>query len=119
MNDLLRSQARDFLALEVGRIARTKRKISDSTAIFHDLSIAGDDAYEFLANVQKRFGTKFERMDFSKYIPDETEAIWFHFGRLLGLHPEKKKRRLTIGHFLDVIQSGDWFEPGEGVESSV
>jgi len=61
-----------------------------------------------MERVHKTFGTSFEGFEFSSYFPDETEGLFYYFGKLLGLR--SKKKRLSVGHLLSVIKAGHWFE---------
>jgi len=99
------------LIVMVQRMAGTCKPILRSAAIYHDLRIAGDDAYELFEMVATRFGTSFEGFDWPKYFPNETQIgpLW-RLAEKLG-HNETKWRRLTVGHLLAVIQRGVWFEP--------
>jgi uncharacterized protein DUF1493 len=99
------------LIVMVRRMTDIRKPILRSTAIYHDLRIAGDDAYELFEMVATRFGTSFEGFDWPKYFPNETQIgpLW-RLAEKLG-HDETKWRRLTVGHLLAVIQRGVWFEP--------
>jgi hypothetical protein len=101
---------RDELLLIVQTIAGRKGDLPNSTRIYQDLEIAGDDAAELLERVRMKFGTKFDGFDFSAYFPDETEAFLDHLLRLLGIRRESYKE-IQIGHLVAVIQRGSWFEP--------
>ena len=51
----------------------------------------------------------FDGLEFEQYFPNETEAIFYHLGRLVGYRG--KKRKLTFGHLAAVVQLGRWFDP--------
>jgi hypothetical protein len=93
----------------IERIAGRRKSISHSTAIYQDLRIAGDDAFELLEMISARFGTSFQGFDWRAYFPDELEAGLFHWGAILGIR-DTKRRTLTVGHLLAVIERGAWFE---------
>lgn len=103
MTDPEGSAALDVL---IRRISRAKA-LSPATALFHDLSLAGDDALELLESMHARFGTRFDGFDFSRYFPDETEALSHH----LLPHRRQRKKRLTVGHLHAVLAAGAWFDP--------
>jgi hypothetical protein len=86
-------------------------EVSRATTIYHDLWIAGDDAGELLDAIHNRFAADFREMSFEKYFPNEGEVFPEHILKLLGFRKKAKWRRLTVGHLVDVIQSGKWFEP--------
>jgi hypothetical protein len=77
------------------------RPAAMSSAIYQDLGIAGDKAWELLTDVAKKFITSFEGFEFELYFPEEAEA------RL----PDNMRRRLTVGHLVEVARAGKWFEP--------
>jgi hypothetical protein len=97
----------------VKRIGGSKTQIQLSTLVYHDLRIDGDDAAELLADISNSFAVSFKGMDFHAYFPDETEAIWWHWGSKLGIVSLRRFRPCTIGHLLNVIDRGEWFDPIE------
>lgn len=86
-----------------------KESVSDDDRVLQDLGIAGDDAEELLDAIHKKFGTRFEDLRFSTYFPDDHEANGEGWLRRLGF--EDPRRPLTVGHLLDVIMRGAWFDP--------
>jgi hypothetical protein len=101
--------ARDAIVSMVRTITSSKRDIHEDASLFHDLGIAGDDAAEFIAKLHERFGTRLDGLVFSKFFPNESEALLYHLARLLGYRSRKPK--LTIRHLVRVVESGSWFEP--------
>lgn len=89
-------------------IVRKLPPTPDNLALNHDLGIGGDDAWELIDSIQKTFGTDFADFDFEQYFPNETDALFDHFGKLLGL--KNKKKRLTVGHLVSIIERGAWYE---------
>lgn len=87
------------------------RRVSADTRILHDLGIAGDDAWELLEKLNRRFGTDFSRMSFTSYFPNETEALGVHWAKLLGFR--SSFRPITVGHLEKVIDRGVWFDPAD------
>lgn len=87
----------------------TTTPLSEDCRILQDLGIGGDDAGEFLDAVHQTFGTRFDGFVFSAYFPDDGEAAGEEWFRRLGFRDSRKT--LTVGHLLDVIQRGVWFEP--------
>lgn len=71
----LQSEVIDFIAEQCG-IAR--EKILPSMRLSQDLGIEGDDAVEFFASVQERFGTDLTSLgeNWSKYFVPEGFSIW-------------------------------------------
>jgi hypothetical protein len=84
--------------------------ITSSTKIFHDLGIGGDDAFELLESIVKRFGTSFASLDFHAYFPNETESLSYFWFMKLGFYRTAIKP-LTTAHMVAVIERGSWFEP--------
>jgi hypothetical protein len=101
------------LAGMIQRIAVTRKPISRTTAIYHDLHISGDDADELLTDIWKRFDLSSEKkMNFAAYFPNETESLGHYWISKLGFS-RRKFRRLTVGHLIAVIERGEWFDPIE------
>ncbi len=86
-----------------------RTKLDLTTRLHHDLRIDGDDAFELLQKIAARYGTKFDAMAFADFFPDETEALSYRLTSLLGWKSDK--RSFTIGHLIDVIERGQWFDP--------
>jgi hypothetical protein len=55
-------------------------EIGDHACLFHDLGIAGDDAAELFNKIAEKFGTRFDGLDFAKFFPNESEALFFRIG---------------------------------------
>lgn len=100
---------REILYSLISDISGVRKELSDSTRIYHDLFISGDDADELLEKIHAKFGTEFEELDFSAYFPEETDSFIWHFAMRLGV--KCKKKEMTIGHLLDVIRKKAWFDP--------
>lgn len=90
---------------------------SDDCFLLQDLGIGGDDADEFLEAIHATFGTRFDGFAFATYFPDEHEAVGEHWFRRLGFKDTRKPFRL--GHLVDVVQRGAWFEPPEQIEAAL
>lgn len=77
--------------------------------LYHDLGITGDDAYELLENIQKRFGTNFRKLDFHKYFSADPDFIT---GLIERWFPSViTEKPVTIRHLVDVVRAGHWFDP--------
>ena len=94
----------------VKKIGNSKRYISTSQAIYHDLGIAGDDAGEFLEEIATKFGTSFQTLKFEAYFPNEGEVFWYHIARAFGFR-DNKRIPVTLDHIFAVIDRGEWFVP--------
>jgi hypothetical protein len=86
--------------------------LPESIAINHDLRLEGDDSDDFLTEIQNRYGTRFDGMVWNQYSQPDSEAQFDFLPRMFGIKP--KTKRLTVGHLLDVIERGAWFEPPGG-----
>ena len=96
---------RDMLAALSGYDVQS---ITINTRVYQDLGISGDDASELLEKIHLQFGTSFDGFRFVDYFPNETEALWLHWFRWLGLN---SKKELTLLHLASVVESGRWSEP--------
>jgi hypothetical protein len=101
-------QALPAIERMIRRITGAQR-IGPATRLFHDLSIAGDDAGELVDQVTETFGTSFEGFPFDHYFPDESETLLAHLSRRLGTGRVWKP--LTVQHLVDVVERGSWFSP--------
>ena len=108
-----RDETMQKLTTILQRIVARKVPISEGTLIYHDLSISGDDAWDMLNEIHRQFGTSFNKFEFDAYFPNETESLWAHIGRKLLGHRSNRRKELPVGHLLDVIQQGLWYEPAE------
>ena len=81
-------------------------EITREHALYHDLRVYGDDAYEIIADLHSKFGTTFEGFGFTTYFP--TEGL---FGDFFAWRLRDKRPQLTIGHLIAVVERGHWFEP--------
>jgi hypothetical protein len=105
MSEDLRSSLRKIISETVG----TKREITDSTRLFHDLNIKGDDVYWLFNELEKKYKTKFHGLDTNQYFSDFEEPIGIWIRRFFGYTADKKE--LTFGHLLNVVERGAWFDP--------
>ena len=102
---------REELLKIVRDITRTRRPITDSTCLHHDLSLFGEDAAELLERGHKTFGTSFEGFEFDSYFPDEVDGHFYHLAKMFGF--KSKKKRLSVGHLLAAIKAGPWCKETE------
>ena len=100
--------ARELIPM-VQRIMCSRDPVPLSTALYQDLGIGGDDAFELLEEIAARFGTSFKGLDWPVYFPNESEAMWRHWAKKLGFRQNFK--RITVGHLVAVVERGEWFEP--------
>lgn len=96
----------------IGEFLGDKGPLPESIAVNHDLRLEGDDSDDFLTEIHKRYGTRFDGMVWNKYFQPDSEAQFDFLPRMFGIKPKTKP--LTVGHLLDVIEKGTWFEPPPG-----
>ena len=92
----------------VGRVAGG-RAIGPRDRLWHDLSLAGDDAWEVLEELHTAFGTDFSGLPFEDYFPAEHEALGESWMGALGFR--RRRKPLTVQHLIEVVLHGAWFEP--------
>lgn len=98
------------LVEQVRALCGSKAVIDAHTELYRDLNLYGDDACELLENIRKDFGVNFTGFEFDCYFPNETEGMYYLWGRRIGLWRNRFKH-LTIGHLNGVIERREWFEP--------
>ena len=97
--------------LEILRVyAGNRIRLRDDLTLYHDLELSGEDAWEFLADVEREFRVSFKCFDFSAYFPHAGEDLYYKIGKIFGFKATKF-RRFTIGHLRRVVRSGEWTEP--------
>jgi len=85
-----------------------RKPIEPSTSVNFDIRLDGDDAFELLDTIRKRFGTRFDTLDWHKYFNDEVNENWVWLNKLLGR--AETRQNLTFEKLLEVVQKGSWFE---------
>jgi len=106
-----REKIRKSLDPLLSEISGIRGPLPDDCLILQNLGIGGDDADEMLEEIHSRFGTGFEGFAFTTYFPSEHEVAGERWLRRLGFQDSRKP--LSVGHLVDVIQRGAWFEPPE------
>jgi hypothetical protein len=86
-----------------------RSKLHENLRVFHDLNIAGDDAYELLDFIAGEFNVDFHDMEFTKFFPEEGEVLSEYFLKMIRF-PTRFKA-LTIGHLIEVAMTGRWVDP--------
>jgi acyl carrier protein len=99
----------EILSLLV-KLSCYRKPIEPTTSINLDIGLDGDDAYELLETIQKRFGTRFDALDWHEYFHNEGEcnllSVWFR--KIPGY--KETRRSLTFQKLLEVVERGVWFE---------
>ena len=97
------------IVLEIIRdVAGQKLRTDETTRIYQDLSIAGDDAFELLERIHEECGTSFRELDFEQYFPNETDSLFYHILHFFGW--QWKKKTMTVGDLLKAVEAGNWVE---------
>lgn len=86
-----------------------RTSLEPTTRLQHDLHLGGDDVDELLEKIVATYGTDFSELDFDAFFPDETDALSYYWTSLIGCESDKKE--FTLGHLVDVINRGQWFDP--------
>jgi hypothetical protein len=85
------------------------RRVSPDTLLWQDLHLGGDDVVELLERIHQKFGTSFEGLVYSRFFPEEHEAIGASWAARLGLG--SKREHVRVQHLVDVVARGQWFDP--------
>jgi len=104
------SSTEDEIEALVRHVSGSKHRLSSEIELYHDLSIAGDDAGNLLDTISIKYGTSFESFEFSAHFPNETEAAFLWVKKCLGFR-DKRRRSFSLGHLVAVVMRGVWFEP--------
>ncbi|UPK69463.1 DUF1493 family protein [Chitinophaga filiformis] len=89
--------------------------ITENTMLFDDLNISGEEAYEFLFDVSRRFKFSFAGIDLRIFSLSK-EALREHFELSedeLFRNDNEPVTRFTVKHLYAVMQNGDWFDPAD------
>jgi hypothetical protein len=98
------------LTERVRALCGARALVESHTELYRDLGLNGDDAWDLLENIRKDRGVDFSGFEFDRYFPNETDAIYYLWGRRFGLWRNRFKP-MTIAHLTEVIERGRWFEP--------
>jgi Protein of unknown function (DUF1493) len=93
----------------IRRIIGRKKRLSLATELYHDLQISGDDASALLEEIAKEYLIDFDGFEFSEYLPNEYEALWYYLKARIGVRDSRRKP-FTIGHLIAVAERHAWFE---------
>jgi len=82
-------------------VSTVRRPVTSSDALYQDLRIMGDDAFELLQRISARFDVSLTGLSFPLYFPDEASAPFIYLKAKLGWR-DRTRRRLTVGHLIAV-----------------
>jgi acyl carrier protein len=95
----------------IRKLSGFRKPVEAATSINLDVGLDGDDAYELLETIQKRFGTRFDALDWHKYFHSEGECDLLSLWLRKLLRRRDMRERLTFQRLLEAIQNGVWVEP--------
>ena len=101
---------RDHVFSALKRITMCADPITDTTELYYDLGLAGEDLGDAIDAIREPFGTDFSLMDLRKYAPNE---VAHNFGLNLvrefrELRDERTYPSLTVGSLITAVQAGSW-----------
>jgi len=77
--------------------------------LYMDLGLSGIDADFVLLDFEKEFGIDLTGVDISGYTLGEMGLEYFYYK---WFKPEKlQRKKMTVGHFVEVVEKGYWFYP--------
>jgi Protein of unknown function (DUF1493) len=89
---------------------RVGLSINDSSVLFTDLEVIGDDITFLLMELEEKFDVDFKTFVFEIYAVEEMLPFQYLFYQYF--FPKKLKRKeFTIEHLIRVIEQGKWFDP--------
>lgn len=102
----------DFITNKIGARTKDGSPISERTEIYYDLEIYGDDFYDLVQFLNKKFHVT-TNVNFLEYGPKERTfpILWNLFSKSFGTSTENFKK-LSIGNLLDIIERKSWTDTG-------
>ncbi|TNE57340.1 MAG: DUF1493 family protein [Alphaproteobacteria bacterium] len=86
----------------------------ESTRIEQDLHLRGDDLWRVLERITAEYGTDFSALEWKKFFHGEywrlRDMFWAIQNRWFGIATTDRPE-VTVGHLIDVIERGQWFDP--------
>lgn len=111
-DDIARSAAaiRAHVITALRRVTMGEVAITETTELYYDLGLAGEDLGDAIDAIRKPFGTDFSLMDLRQYAPNE---VTHNFGLNLAREfrewrGERTYRSLTVGSLITAVQIGSW-----------
>jgi len=94
----------------IRKLSGYRKPIEASTSVNLDVGLDGDDAYELLETIQKRFGTRFDSLDWHKYFHSEADCDFLSLWLRKFMGHKDTRQRLTFQRLLEVVKNGVWIE---------
>ncbi len=79
-----------------------KSEISENSSLFRDLGIWGDDAWDLIEALEKKYHVSMNDFRFVDYFPSEGSFI-FIFDWLLDIH--KRYKPITVKELADILNA--------------
>lgn len=79
-----------------------KEKLKPNALIEDDLGVTGDDAWELMEEIHKKFNVDFSDFEFSLHFGSE---VGWHVAEEYGYYP------VSVGHLIDVVKNKKWNLP--------
>ncbi len=96
----------DVIAFISHGLSIPAKVIDESSSLFHDLGVDGDDAGDFLATFAKQFDVSLEQFVFSDYFGDETSGTPFSLLLSMLRDSDSSFKRLEVRKLVEAAQSG-------------
>lgn len=92
------------------RVTMREDAITETTELYYDLRLAGEDLGDAIDAIREPFGTDFSLMDLRQYAPNE---VSHNFGLNLirdfrEWRGQRTYRSLTVGSLIGAVQIGSW-----------
>ena len=81
-----------------------------SSRLYHDFSLSGDDAWEFLEAFASKYNVEMKKFNFETFFVTEGDAMWLWMIEIFGWR-DKKVVPVTVSHLVSVAEKGSWFDP--------
>lgn len=101
---------RNHVISALERITMRGDAITETTELYYDLGLAGEDLGNAIDSIREPFGTDFSLMDLRHYAPNEvTNNFRLNLFRAFReWRGERTYRSLTVGSLIAAVQAGSW-----------
>ncbi|NWE51386.1 DUF1493 family protein [Brevundimonas sp. P7753] len=101
---------RNHVISALDRITMRGDAITETTELYYDLGLAGEDLGNAIDSIREPFGADFSLMDLRQYAPNE---VAHNFGLNLfrafrEWRGERTYRSLTVGSLIAAVHDGSW-----------
>ncbi len=89
-------------------------KIALSDRIEQDLGVRGDDLWPIILALHDEFGVNFKPLNYDRFFHGEyyrfRDLLWLLLRKVSGRETSDREE-CTVGHLVDVVRTGCWFDP--------